>query len=128
MPGRDTKRSTRALAAFFSFAGTMHFVRPRTYMAIMPDYLPAHRELVYASGVAELAGGLGALSERTRGAAGWWLAATMVAVFPANLHMALHPERYRRIPRALLYARLPVQAVFIVWALRATRYDEHGPC
>jgi uncharacterized membrane protein len=122
------KRSTRALAAFFSFAGTMHFVRPRTYMAIMPDYLPAHRELVYASGVAELAGGLGALSERTRRAAGWWLAATMVAVFPANLHMALHPERYRRIPRAVLYARLPVQAVFIVWALRTTRYDEHGPC
>ena len=59
--------------------------------------------------------------ERTRPAAGWWLAATMVAVFPANLHMALHPERYRRIPRALLYARLPVQAVFIAWALRATR-------
>jgi uncharacterized membrane protein len=119
--GRDTKRSTRALAAFFSFAGAMHFVRTRTYMAIMPDYLPAHRELVYASGVAEIAGGLGALSERTRGAAGWWLAATMVAVFPANLHMALHPERYRRIPRALLYARLPAQAVFIAWALRATR-------
>jgi uncharacterized membrane protein len=117
----DTKRSTRALAAFFSFAGTMHFVRPRTYMAIVPDYLPAHRELVYASGVAEIAGGLGALSERTRRAAGWWLAATMVAVFPANLHMALHPERYRNIPRALLYARLPAQAAFIAWALRATR-------
>jgi uncharacterized membrane protein len=118
---RDTTLSTRALAAFFSFAGTMHFVRPRTYMAIMPDYLPAHRELVYASGVAEIAGGLGALPERTRRAAGWWLAATLVAVFPANLHMALHPERYRRIPRALLYARLPAQAVFIAWALRATR-------
>jgi uncharacterized membrane protein len=117
----DTKRSTRALGAFFSFAGTMHFVRPRTYMAIMPDYLPAHRELVYASGAAEIAGGLGALSARTRRAAGWWLAATLVAVFPANLHMALHPERYRRIPRALLYARLPVQAAFIAWALRATR-------
>ena len=121
MQGGDTKRSTRALAAFFSFAGTMHFVRPRTYMAIMPDYLPAHRELVYASGAAEIAGGLGALPERTRRAAGWWLAATLVAVFPANLHMALHPERYRRIPRALLYARLPAQAAFIAWALRATR-------
>jgi uncharacterized membrane protein len=117
----NTKRSTRALAAFFSFAGAMHFVRPRTYVAIMPDYLPAHRELVYASGAAELAGGLGALSKRTRRAAGWWLAATLVAIFPANLHMALHPERYRRIPRALLYARLPAQAVFIAWALRATR-------
>jgi uncharacterized membrane protein len=46
VPGRKMKRSTRALAAFFSFAGTMHFVSPRNYMAIMPDYLPAHRELV----------------------------------------------------------------------------------
>jgi uncharacterized membrane protein len=120
------KRSTRALAAFFTFAGTMHFVRPRSYIAIMPDYLPAHRELVYASGAAEIVGGLGALPERTRRAAGWWLAATMVAVFPANLHMALHPERYRRIPPALLYARLPVQALIIAWALRATRQVDAG--
>jgi uncharacterized membrane protein len=120
------KRSTRALAAFFTFAGAMHFVRPRSYIAIMPDYLPAHRELVYASGAAEIVGGLGALPERTRRAAGWWLAATMVAVFPANLHMALHPERYRRIPPALLYARLPVQALIIAWALRATRQVDAG--
>jgi uncharacterized membrane protein len=120
------KRSTRALAAFFTFAGTMHFVRPRSYIPIMPDYLPAHRELVYASGAAEIVGGLGALPERTRRAAGWWLAATMVAVFPANLHMALHPERYRRIPPALLYARLPVQALIIAWALRATRQVDAG--
>ncbi|HEV7462016.1 MAG TPA: DoxX family protein [Solirubrobacteraceae bacterium] len=126
MRGREMKRSTRALAAFFTFAGAMHFVRPRSYIAIMPDYLPAHRELVYASGAAEIVGGLGALPERTRRAAGWWLAATMVAVFPANLHMALHPERYRRIPPALLYARLPVQALIIVWALRATRQVDAG--
>jgi uncharacterized membrane protein len=50
----------------------------------------------------------------------------MVAVFPANLHMALHPERYRRIPPALLYARLPVQALIIAWALRATRQVDAG--
>jgi uncharacterized membrane protein len=120
------KRSTKALATFFTFAGTMHFVRPRSYIAIMPDYLPAHRELVYASGVAEIAGGLGVLPARTRRAAGWWLTATMVAVFPANLHMALHPERYRGIPRGLLYARLPVQALFISWALRSTRQLDAG--
>src|SRR2546430_16198427 len=120
------KRSTKALAAFFTFAGAMHFVRPRSYVAIMPDYLPAHRELVYASGVAEIAGGLGAVPARTRRAAGWWLAATMVAVFPANLHMALHPQRYRSIPRGLLYARLPVQALFIAWALRSTRPVDAG--
>jgi uncharacterized membrane protein len=99
----------------------MHFIRPREYEAIMPDYLPAHRQLVAASGVAEIAGGLGALHPRTRRLAGRWLVATLLAVFPANLHMAVHPERYRQIPRALLYARLPVQGLFIAWALRATR-------
>src|SRR4051794_41767554 len=73
----------------------MHFVIPRTYAAIVPDYLPAHRELVYASGVAEIAGGAGVLHPRTRQAAAWWSVATLVAVFPANEHMAQHPERYR---------------------------------
>jgi uncharacterized membrane protein len=99
----------------------MHFIRPREYEAIMPGYLPAHRELVVASGAAEIAGGLAALHPRTRRLAGWWLVATLLAVFPANVHMAVHPERYRRIPRPLLYARLPVQGLFIAWALRATR-------
>ena len=99
----------------------MHFIRPREYEAIMPDYLPAHRELVAASGVAEIAGGLATLHPRTRRLGGWWLVATLIAVFPANVNMAVHPERYRRIPRPLLYARLPVQGLFIAWALRATR-------
>lgn len=99
----------------------MHFIRPREYEAIMPDYLPAHRELVFASGLAEIAGGLGALHPGTRRLAGWWLVATLLAIFPANVHMAVHSERYRQIPRALLYARLPLQGPFIAWALWATR-------
>ena len=113
--------SARRLAAFFVGAGAMHFIRPREYEAIMPDYVPAHRELVILSGVAEIAGGLGALHPTTRRVAGWWLTATLLAVFPANVNMALHPERFPRIPEPLLWARLPVQGVFIVWALRATR-------
>src|SRR3954447_21207502 len=101
----------------------MHFVIPRTYAAIVPDYLPAHRELVYASGVAEIAGGAGVLHPRTREAAGWWSVATLLAVFPANVHMALHPERYRKVPggTAALYARLPLQAAAIAWAIAAAR-------
>jgi uncharacterized membrane protein len=114
-------RAARRLGAFFVFAGSMHFIRPREYEAIMPDYIPAHRELVQLSGAAEIAGGLGALHPKTRKLAGWWLVATLLAVFPANVNMAVHPERYKRIPRALLYARLPVQGLFILWALRATR-------
>ena len=112
----------RLFGPFFVFAGIMHFVIPRTYEAIVPDYLPAKRELVYASGVAEIAGGLGVMNARTCRGASWWSVATLIAVFPANLHMALHPERYK-VPggRAALYLRLPVQLVFIAWALAAGR-------
>ena len=87
----------------------------------MPDHLPARRELVWASGFAEIAGALAAQHPRTRSGAGWWLAVTLLAVFPANVHMARHPDRYPRFPPALLYARLPLQGVLIAWALRATR-------
>jgi uncharacterized membrane protein len=115
-------RVIRLLAGpFFVFAGVMHFARTRFYVAIMPDYVPAHREMVYASGVAEIAGGLGLMVPATRRPAGWWLIATLIAVFPANLHMALHPERYKKLPREALYARLPVQGVFIAWVRAAMR-------
>jgi uncharacterized membrane protein len=112
----------RLFGPFFVFAGVMHFVIPRTYQAIVPDYLPAKRELVYASGVAEIAGGLGVMHPRTRRIASWWSVATLIAVFPANLHMALNPDRYK-VPggRNALYARLPVQLLFIAWALAAGR-------
>ncbi len=74
----------------------------------MPGYLPAHRELVYASGVAEIVGGAGVLHPKTRRAAGWWLIATLLAVFPANVEMAVHAERFKQFPRAALWARLPL--------------------
>jgi uncharacterized membrane protein len=111
----------RLFGFFFIFAGLMHFARPRWYLAIMPDYLPAHRELVYASGVAEIAGGVGTLIPATRKVGSWWSIATLVAIFPANVHMALNPERYKRVPggRNGLYARLPVQVLFILWAWAA---------
>ena len=112
----------RLFGPFFVFAGIMHFVIPRTYEAIVPDYLPAKRELGVASGVAEIAGGLGVMHPRTRRLASWWSVATLIAVFPANLHMALHPDRYE-VPggRTALYARLPVQLLVIAWAMAAGR-------
>jgi uncharacterized membrane protein len=111
----------RILAVLFVAAGTLHFLRPEMYEAIMPEYLPAHRELVYASGVAEIAGGVGVVFPRTRRWAGWWLIATLVAVFPANVHMALNPERYAGVaPAAALYARLPLQALAIWLVHRLT--------
>ncbi|HEX4692863.1 MAG TPA: DoxX family membrane protein [Solirubrobacteraceae bacterium] len=107
------------LGGSFIATGVLHFLRPRMYEAIVPDYLPAHRELVYASGVAEALGGAGVLLERTRRPAGWWLILTLLPVFPANVEMALHAERFRTIPEPLLWARLPVQAALIAWVRAA---------
>jgi uncharacterized membrane protein len=103
-------------------AGALHFIRTPWYEAIMPDYLPAHRALVYASGAAEMAGGAGMMVAATRRPAGWWLIATLIAIFPANVWMAQHPERYS-VPggRLALFARLPLQAVFIALVRAAMR-------
>ncbi len=101
----------------------MHFVRPQLYRRIMPPYLPAPDALVYLSGAAEAAGGLGLLLPRWRARARWWLVATLIVVFPANLHMARHPEQYPEIPggAAALKLRLPFQGLFIAWVLAAGR-------
>lgn len=113
------------LAALFVTTGALHFLTPEPFVSIVPEALPAPLALVYASGVAEIAGGLGLLSRRTARPAGWWLIATLLAVFPANIGMALNPERHPGIPEALLWVRLPLQAVLILWihrvAIRAPR-------
>jgi uncharacterized membrane protein len=111
----------RLLAVFFTAAGALHFLRPRMYEAIMPDYLPAQHELVLASGAAEIAGAVMVVFAPTRRLGGLWLAATLVLVFPANVQMALHPDRYPSLAPALLWARLPLQPLAIWWALWATR-------
>jgi uncharacterized membrane protein len=101
----------------------MHFAIPKTYRKIMPRYVPAPAAMVYASGVAEIAGGAGLLRPQQRRLAGWWLIATLIAVFPANLHMALHPDDYPDVPGGVpaLWARLPFQGLFIAWVLGAMR-------
>jgi uncharacterized membrane protein len=115
-------RTRYALAGFWVFAGAMHFVIPRAYQAIVPPQLKRwKREIVVASGVAELAGGLAVLPDRTRPAARWWLIATLVAVFPANVHMAVAADRFKDIPEPALWARLPFQAVFGWFTWRGTR-------
>src|SRR3954463_8991648 len=102
-------RARAALGATFITPGFLHFLKPRMYEAIMPRYLPAHRELVYASGVAEMVGGAGVLHPKTARPAAYWLIATLLAIFPANVEMAVHSERFKRIPLPLLWARLPLQ-------------------
>lgn len=119
--------SQRLLSAGFLVAGLLHFLRTGTYESIMPGYLPAHRELVLISGVAEIAGGAGVAFASTRRASGVWLIALLVLVFPANVNMAVHPDQFRSIPPALLWARLPLQGVLIWWAYRATRNPRPSP-
>jgi uncharacterized membrane protein len=107
-----------------TLAGINHFVMPRAYESIIPDALPYERGLVYASGVAEIVGALGTMHPRTRRPAGLFLIATLVAVFPANVFMALNADRYD-VPggRASLIARLPLQVLFIYWVWLATQTE-----
>jgi uncharacterized membrane protein len=69
-------------------------------------------------------GGIGVLVPTARARAGWGLVLLLVAVFPANLHMALNPELFSDLSSAALYARLPFQVLFIAWAYWATRPDD----
>ncbi len=107
----------------FVIAGALHLVIPRVYRRFMPPYIPTPMAMVYASGVAEIAGGAGLMIPARRRLAGWWLIAALVAVFPANLHMALHPDDYSELPGGAqaLWARLPLQGVFIAWVRSAMR-------
>ena len=111
------------LTGFMVAAGANHFVSPATYVGMMPDALPAHLALVYASGVAEILGGLGLIPRATRRLAAWGLIALLLAIFPANINMALHelPLGTTLVPSWALWARLPLQAVLIAWAWWYTR-------
>jgi uncharacterized membrane protein len=113
------------LTVFMVAAGLNHFISPAPYVAMMPDALPAPLALVYVSGVAEIAGGLGLILPATRRAAAWGLIALFVAVFPANLNMAINelPLGTMHVPTWALWARLPLQLVLIAWAYWFTRPD-----
>jgi len=121
------RRSRTGLAAFFSFTGIMHFVIPRSYEAIVPPSIADRKgEIVAISGVAEVLGGLAVLHPTTRRFGRWWLLALLVAVFPANVHMAVSPEQVegldlKKVPRWALWARLPLQPLAMLWVWRATR-------
>lgn len=111
------KQITRYLyGAFFIAAGANHFIHTPFYVSIMPPYLPWHLGLVYVSGMAEIGLGGLLLFERWSALAGWGLIALLIAVFPANIYMALHPEQFQWASPVNLWLRLPLQGVLIVWA------------
>ncbi|WP_028567278.1 DoxX family protein [Salisaeta longa] len=111
--------SCYVLAALFVSTGLLHFIMPQTFVRIVPPYLPRPLLLVYISGVFEIAGGAGLLVSTWRPLAGWGLILLLIAVFPANVHMALHPAAFRPIPAWALYLRLPLQVVLIAWVYAA---------
>ena len=111
------------LTIFMVGAGINHFRSPAPYLGMMPAELPHPELLVQLSGIAEILGGLGLILPQTRRLTAWCLIALFVAIFPANLNMALNhlPLGDQPVAPALLWARLPLQLVLIVWAYRYTK-------
>ena len=104
------------MALVYVAAGIYHFVNPKLYMKIMPTYLPYHLQLIYISGVIEIVLGIMLIPEGTRSIAAWLIIAMLIAIFPANIQMAItfwqkkHPFFWGTV------ARLPLQIVLIWWA------------
>jgi len=104
------------LAVFFIVAGVNHFANPAPYRSMMPRYFPAHGPLVQISGIAEMLGGFGILPPMTRRLAAWGLIVLLVAVFPANVNVALNGWPGVTIPTWALWLRLPMQ-ILLLWAV-----------
>ena len=116
----------RALLALAMIAvGVQHFTNPTFFVRIVPPWVPDAGLAVAISGFAEILGGAGLLLRRSRVAAAWGLIALYIAVFPANVHMAVHHIQpgSTPVPAWAAWARLPLQAVFIAWAWWFTRPD-----
>jgi uncharacterized membrane protein len=124
LPGLRTSRARirASLAAMFVFTGAAHFYATDAFVQSIPEFLPPRREAVYISGMAELAGAVGLLVPRLQRVAGIGLALMLLAVFPANINVAvnsLHIELFPREP-VLQWLRLLLQPLYIGFALWAT--------
>ena len=108
------------LALCFVAVGIDHFLRTDFYVSIMPPYVPAHLELVLISGAFEIIGGLSLMLGCLRPLSGLCLMALLIAVYPANVHMAMNPELFPAFNRDFLYARLVVQFIFLYWVYEVT--------
>ena len=113
-------RSRTILGIFLFVVGVLHFVGAEFFVRMMPDWLPWHLELVWLSGLAEIILGVLAFTGRPAPVlTGYGIILLLIAVYPANIHMAMYPERFPEATPWILYIRLPIQFVFIWWAYRA---------
>lgn len=113
----------RTVGAMFIIPGVLHLARPDIYEPVMPPQLPAPRELILISGVAEIIGGALYVPRATRPFASWWLVLLLIAVYPSNLYMTTKPEIQAKVPGGVytLIARLPLQFVAIWWVRRLSK-------
>ncbi len=113
---------SKVVVGAFAVSGTVHLVKPEVFEPLMPVWVPAHREVILASGVAELLCAAGLVVPATRRIAGYASAALLVGVFPGNVKMAQDALRRGNAPmKAAAFARLPLQAPLIKGAFDATR-------
>ncbi|MEX0846005.1 MAG: DoxX family protein [Balneolaceae bacterium] len=105
------------ICGIFILAGILHFIKPKFYLRIMPNYIPYHKMMVYISGAAEILGGVGLLIPATQGFAAWGLILLLFAIFPANFDMACKGYKKRGLTRYtwLLIGRLPLQFLLMFW-------------
>ena len=122
MPAR-ARWSPRLLALVLAAGGTAHFLAPAPYARIVPEVLGAPYAWVYASGAAELACAAGLAVSASRRAAALATALLFVAVFPANVQMALDADGRSPAYRAAVYVRLPLQVPLVLWALSVARSE-----
>ena len=124
-PSTFTTISSYVVGIGFIFVGVLHFVRPSGFVAIVPPFLPAHLELVYISGIFEILGGVGLFLPRFRRYTVIGLIALVIAVFPANIYMVMHPEEFATgwITPLALWIRLPLQPLLFwwLWSLRGKK-------
>ena len=105
----------------FIGVGLLHFVRPAMFVAIVPPYLPSPEALVAVSGAAEMLLGGMLLFQSTAIAAAWGLILLLLAVYPANIHMAVNSHLFPSLSLTALWIRLPLQFVLIGIAFWFTR-------
>jgi len=123
------KRLKEILRVIFSLSliviGITHFLRAEQFARIVPPVFPTYAS-VYISGVFEILGGIGLLIPSVSVAAAWGLIALFIAVFPANIYMAVHNIKLDGVPQnqLLYWGRLPLQAVLIAWAWWYTKYPK----
>lgn len=111
------------MALLYIAAGVNHFINPDFYIRIMPPYIPWHGFMVAASGVAEIALGVGLLIPATRALAAWGIVAMLLVFMVVHLHMLFNPQDYANVSVYALLARVLFQFPLILWAWWYTRPD-----